>query len=162
MPILTANQLEPMQYCFINNKLHSIVRSGLHSTKLDRVNRPLETIIHTWLLFNTGTCSVTPSSGIALSTNFTFSCEGWSDPESPLTYKFFHGNNQSKALFYYRTIASGVSISHSDWLPSGEESNNYTLPVSMEIRDAMGSSSFVQFLLRVSEDLDVFQGFREL
>ncbi|XP_028413722.1 uncharacterized protein LOC114536576 [Dendronephthya gigantea] len=96
-----------------------------------------------------GTCSVTPSFGISLSTNFTFACERWSDHESPLTYKFFYGSNQSKTLFYYRTIASGVSISHTDRLPAGEESNNYTLSVSVEITDAIGSSSFEEFLLRV-------------
>ncbi|XP_028413717.1 uncharacterized protein LOC114536572 [Dendronephthya gigantea] len=132
------------------------LQSGKKYTLAFRASRPTGVIgeQRTTLRVNSppsgGTCSVTPSSGISLSTNFTFSCEGWSDSESPLTYKFFYGSNQSKTLFYYRTIASGVSISHTDWLPSGEESNNYTLAVSMEIADAFGSSSIEHFPIQVS------------
>lgn len=35
-----------------------------------------------------GGCSVTPSEGFVLTTEFNFSCSGWSDDELPLTYEF--------------------------------------------------------------------------
>ncbi len=99
-----------------------------------------------------GTCDVSPSSGVALSTNFTFTCAGWTDPESPLTYEFSYGNNQSETLFYYRTIASGESISLTDWLPAGEQSSNYTQIVTVKVKDSYGSGSNAeQFMIQVSE-----------
>ena len=101
--------------------------------------------------FASGKCELSPLSGIALSTNFTFTCEGWSDPEPPLTYEFSYGKNEGKALLYHRTLASGTNISHTCLLPPGEESENYTLVVTVKIKDMLGSSSEQQFLVQVSE-----------
>ena len=103
--------------------------------------------------FTSGTCTVSPLSGIALSTNFTFTCEGWSDPDSPLTYEFSYGNNESEVLFYYRKLASGTTISYTDWLSAGEESNHYTHTVTVKIKDIFGSSSKKEFSVQVSDRL---------
>ena len=100
-----------------------------------------------------GTCGVLPLSGIALSTNFTFICEGWTDLEPPLTYEFSYGNNQTETLFYYRTIASDMLISHTDWLPPGEKSSNYTLTVTVKVKDSYGSHSSEKFSVQVSEHM---------
>ena len=35
-----------------------------------------------------GNCSVTPESGYAVTTEFTISCQGWSDEDLPLCYEF--------------------------------------------------------------------------
>ena len=101
--------------------------------------------------FISGTCAISPLSGIALSTNFTFTCERWSDPDSPLIYEFSYGNNESEVLFYYRKLASGTTISYTDWLSAGEESNNYAHIVTIRIKDLFGSSSKEEFLVQVSE-----------
>lgn len=101
--------------------------------------------------FTSGTCELSPLSGVALSTSFTFTCEGWNDPDTPLTYEFLYGNSESKVLLYYRTLASGTNISHTFRLPPGEESDNYTLVVTAKIKDTLGSSLNQQFAVQVSE-----------
>jgi hypothetical protein len=48
-------------------------------------------------------------------------------------------------MFLYRTIPSGVSISVTDWLVAGDESNNYTQTVQFTIKDDLGSKA-VQYI----------------
>jgi hypothetical protein len=37
-----------------------------------------------------GSCSITPNTGIALSTNFTLTCSGWTDPDGSISqYQYF-------------------------------------------------------------------------
>jgi hypothetical protein len=92
-----------------------------------------------------GNCSVSPLSGVALSTIFTFRCDKWTDPESPLVYEFSYGGNQSWTMFSYRIIPSGIDISVTDWLVAGGESNNYTLTVQFTVKDDIGSKA-VQYV----------------
>ncbi|CAB4035285.1 Hypothetical predicted protein, partial [Paramuricea clavata] len=131
------------------------LQPGKKYTLAFQASRPTGTLgeLRTTLLVNSppagGTCAVSPSSGIALSTNFTFTCDGWTDPESPLTYEFSYGNNQTETLFHFRTIASGTKFSLVDWLPAGEESSNYTLTVTAKVKDSYGSSSIEQFMIQV-------------
>jgi hypothetical protein len=45
-----------------------------------------------------GLCFITPSTGIALSTNFTLACDGWSDPDGVVTqYQYFGNFSRNKA-----------------------------------------------------------------
>ena len=67
-----------------------------------------------------------------------------------MTYEFSYGSNQTETLFYYRTIASDTPISHTDWLPIGEKSSNYTLIVKIKVKDSYGSHSDEQFMIQVS------------
>ena len=108
-------------------------------------------LLYLTFYFTAGSCSISPLSGVALSTNFTFNCEGWNDPDSPLTYEFSYGNNESETLFYYRKLPSGTNIKHTEWLSAGEESSNYTHVVTIKIKDSFGSSSKEEFLVQVSE-----------
>ena len=82
---------------------------------------------------------------MALSTNFTFKCDKWADPESPLIYEFANGRNKSQTIFFYRTSPSGNNIGVTNWLVSGDESNNYTLTVQFTIKDDLGSKA-VQYI----------------
>lgn len=82
---------------------------------------------------------------MALSTKFTFRCDKWTDPQPPLVYELSYGGNQSQTMFLYRTIPSGVSISVTDWLVAGDESNNYTQTVQFTIKDDLGSKA-VQYI----------------
>ena len=74
-----------------------------------------------------------------MSTNFSFACEKWTDPESPLAYEFSYGNQQSQTIFAYRISASGSDIDVSELLVTGDENNNHTLTVQFTIKDSLGS-----------------------
>jgi hypothetical protein len=88
-----------------------------------------------------GNCDVSPSAGVAMSTNFTFSCDEWIDSESPLVYEFSYGGNQSQTIFLYRNGPANVRIGVTDWLVAGDESRNYTLTVQFTIKDSLGSKA---------------------
>ena len=85
-----------------------------------------------------------------MQTNFTFSCEKWIDLESPLTYEFSYGSKDSKTIFFYRTVASGVSISVTKWLPVVDKLNDYNLNVSVHIKDSLGAATVREFTLKVT------------
>jgi hypothetical protein len=76
-----------------------------------------------------------------LSTNFTFTCEKWADPESPLTYEFSYGDKGGETIFAYRMSSSGFDVRVTNWLVAGDENNNYTLNVQFTIKDSLGSAS---------------------
>ena len=99
------------------------------------------------IIFYLGSCSVSPLSGVALSTEFTFTCEGWTDPDSPLTYELSYGEKQ--AIIYYRTLTPGTKITRVDRLPPGDETNNFTLTVTIKVKDTYGSSTVEQFMIQV-------------
>ena len=78
---------------------------------------------------------------MALLTNFTFKCEKWSDPQSPLTYEFSFGDEQNQTMFAYRIRPSGVNIGITEWLVAGDEANNSTLTVQFTVKDSLGSAA---------------------
>lgn len=84
-----------------------------------------------------------------MQTNFTLTCEKWTDPEPPLTYEFSYGTQGSKAMFYHRTVASGQSISVTERLPVGDKLNDYTMNVTVDIKDSLGTRAVRNFLLKV-------------
>ena len=76
-----------------------------------------------------------------MSTNFTFTCVKWTDPESPLTYEFSYGKEQNQTIFAYRISPSGVDVRVTDWLLAGDENNNYIRTVQFTVKDILGSVS---------------------
>lgn len=94
----------------------------------------------------TGECSVSPLSGLALSTNFTLRCDKWTDNESPLIYEVSYGGNKSQTIFAYSSSPSGVDVSITSWLVAGDESKNYTLTVAFNVKDSLGSKAAVQYV----------------
>ena len=83
---------------------------------------------------------------MALSTNFTFTCDKWVDDQSPLTYELSYGGDKSKTIFAYYTGLSGVDASVTSWLVAGDESKNYTLTVAFTVKDSLGSRAAVQYV----------------
>ena len=91
-----------------------------------------------------GSCDVTPKTGEELDTIFIFSCSGWQDEHQPLTYEmfYFHPNKSEEhpvsplngVLFFF-----GPSLeSYRAILPMGKIENNYSVNVTVIIRDAYG------------------------
>lgn len=107
-----------------------------------------------------GSCDVTPKTGEELDTIFTFSCSGWQDEHQPLTYEMFYSHpNKSEeypvsplneVLFFF-----GPSLeSHRAILPTGKKENNYSVNVTIVIRDAYGE--YVDKKLRIQVKLAFF------
>ena len=84
-----------------------------------------------------GTCSIEPSSGIALRTYFTLSCSGWTSSNTPLSYQFqlqlFHGLTS--------VVYHGLNTSVESLLPSGDLSQNFTLKLNVTVIDSNGASA---------------------
>lgn len=84
-----------------------------------------------------GTCSIEPSSGIALRTYFTLSCSGWTSSSTPLSYQFqlqpFHGLTS--------VVYHGLNTSVESLLPSGDLSQDFTLKLNVTVIDSNGASA---------------------
>ena len=52
-------------------------------------------------------------------------------------------------MFYHRTVASGQSISVTERLPVGDKLNDYTMNVTVDIKDSLGTRAVRNFLLKV-------------
>ena len=84
-----------------------------------------------------GTCSITPSNGTSLKTNFNLSCSDWESDSNPLSYRFqYQLQNGLHGLLY-----DGSNSSVSSWLPSGNLSWNYTVKVNVTVSDKNGVSA---------------------
>ncbi|XP_028408505.1 sperm receptor for egg jelly-like [Dendronephthya gigantea] len=88
-----------------------------------------------------GRCSVSPLSGVALSTNFTFRCENWTDTDSPLVYEVSYVRSESKTMLFHRSHPPGANISVTDWLVVGDKNKNYSLTVEFTVKDTVGSKT---------------------
>ena len=93
---------------------------------------------------------MSPLTGVAMRTKFTLSCENWEDSESPLTYVFSYESRGSETVLFYRTVASGVSISVTDWLPVGDAQNDYNLSVIIHIKDILGAKNERVLIVKVN------------
>lgn len=100
-----------------------------------------------------GSCDVTPKTGEELDTIFTFSCGGWQDEHQPLTYEMFY-SHPNKSEEYPVSPLNGVLFffgpsleSHRAILPTGKKENNYSVNVTIVIRDAYGE--YVDKKLRI-------------
>ena len=63
-----------------------------------------------------GECSIKPTSGISLETNFTLSCSGWKSDSEPLSYQFqYQLYNGLNSVIYH-----GLNNSVVSQLPSGD------------------------------------------
>ena len=84
-----------------------------------------------------GTCSISPSNGTSLKTNFNLSCSDWESDSNPLSYRFqYQLQNGLHGLLY-----DGCNSSVSSWLPSGNLSWNYTVKVNVTVSDKNGVSA---------------------
>ena len=86
-----------------------------------------------------GKCSVSPLSGVILTTEFTFTCTDWQDADLPLQYEFVYFTNNNLRNVVYK----GVKSSKETTLPAGEESENFTIDFRVRIADLFGAFSEV-------------------
>ena len=95
-----------------------------------------------------GTCTITPSSGISLKTNFNLTCSNWTSDVTPLTYQFRYqlGNG------LYSVIYHGENNSIISWLPPGNQSDNNRVKFVVTVTDKYGASApAVSLTVRVSK-----------
>lgn len=93
-----------------------------------------------------GLCSADPTTGYALETEFSLSCNLWTDDDIPLTYQYRVKLPLSdRALCDYQESAIFDTI-----LPSTDSGNTTVVAI---IRDALGSEASVDMTVTVSESL---------
>ena len=63
-----------------------------------------------------GTCSITPSRGIALKTDFNLTCSDWKSDSNPLSYQFQYQLENG----LYSMIYHGLNSTVISWLPPGK------------------------------------------
>lgn len=92
-----------------------------------------------------GACFGSPTKGDALVTKFHIWCDGWKDPDMPLSYEFYYKNDEGKlVLFYY-----GPHNSTYAELPLGNPARDYTLEIHMKVLDIFKSATHYSLLLQV-------------
>ena len=84
-----------------------------------------------------GTCTITPSSGISLKTDFNLSCTDWISDVTPLKYTFQYQLENG----LYSTIYHGLNNSVISWLPPGNRSDNYKVKFVITVTDKYGASA---------------------
>ena len=84
-----------------------------------------------------GTCSITPSSGFSLKTEFNLTCSNWKSDSTPLSYQFQY--RLQKGL--YSMLYNGLNSTFIFWLPPGNTSENYTIKVVVTVTDTFGASA---------------------
>ncbi|XP_015751283.1 PREDICTED: sperm receptor for egg jelly-like isoform X1 [Acropora digitifera] len=82
-----------------------------------------------------GNCSVTPESGYAVTTEFTISCQGWSDDDLPLCYEFRYHTNTGGFV-----IQRGSSAKTTTRLPVGNPFFEYAIGLEVLITDGLGAA----------------------
>ena len=85
-----TNQVTLMPDLFSSNPSIRLWQVQL-SINADNVTGVSSMIYKTNSLPTNGTCSVSPSSGLALSTYFVISCSGWVDPDGSVTRYDYYG-----------------------------------------------------------------------
>ena len=92
-----------------------------------------------------GACFGSPTRGDALVTKFHIWCDGWEDPDMPLSYEFYYKNDEGKlVLFYY-----GFHNYTNSELPLGNPARDYTLEIHMKILDIFKSGTHYSLQLQV-------------
>ena len=88
-----TNQVTLMPDLFSSNPSISFWQVQL-SISADNMTGVSSMIYKTNSLPTNGSCSVSPSSGLALSTYFVISCAGWIDPDGSVTRYDYYGKKQ--------------------------------------------------------------------
>ena len=92
-----------------------------------------------------GRCYVDNALGEAFTTVFNFTCEGWTDEEPPLTYKFHFINPSGVEQLLQRSKSPAVSTK----LPVGFSDNDYKIPINVFIADSAGVGRDVKIIVKV-------------
>ena len=92
-----------------------------------------------------GVCSVSPTSGATLTTEFTFACMNWQDPDLELQYQFIYFTNNNLLSVAYEGVKSRLSTN----LPAGERKNNFTIDFRVRVVDISGAYTEVRTPVQV-------------
>ena len=84
-----------------------------------------------------GTCSIIPSSGFSLKTEFNLTCSNWKSDSTPLSYQFQYKLENG----LYSMLYNGLSSTFIFWLPPGNTPENYTIKVVVTVTDTFGASA---------------------
>ena len=80
-----------------------------------------------------GTCSITPSNGISMKTDFNLTCSHWKSDSTPLSYQFQYRLENG----LYSMLYDGWNNTVISWLPP----ENYALKVVVTVTDTFGASA---------------------
>ena len=84
-----------------------------------------------------GTCDVTPTSGEELHTKFSFTCSFWKDEDLPLNYEVFYSRDKDGVSV---SAVNGPILKNTQVIfPAGREEFNYTLKISISVKDVYGA-----------------------
>ena len=92
-----------------------------------------------------GACNVSQTSGVTLTTEFTFQCINWQDPDLQLQYEFIYLTNNNLLNVAYK----GVKTSLTTKLPAGERKNNFTIDFRVRVADILGAYTEVRTPVQV-------------
>lgn len=81
-----------------------------------------------------GVCSVSPTSGVTLTTEFHFTCDNWEDPDLQLRYEFIYLTHNNLLNVAY----TGIKTSITTKLPAGEKKNNFTIDFRVRVTNMFG------------------------
>lgn len=85
-----------------------------------------------------------------MKTSFTISCENWIDPDAPLSYEFSYQNNGVRIVYSYVTARIGGRVTSTDWLPIGDQKNDFHLTVTVQVKDKFGSKTKQDYTVQVN------------
>ena len=95
-----------------------------------------------------GRCTINPSSGFSLNTDFNLSCSDWITDVTPLTYQFQYQLDNG----LYSVVYHGLNNSIISWLPPGNRSDNYKVHFLIAVTNKYGASApTVNLSVRVSK-----------
>ena len=95
-----------------------------------------------------GVCNVSPLSGITLTTEFTFKCLNWQDPDRQLQYQFSYLTDNNLLNVVYK----GVKTSLTTKLPAGEKKHNFTIDFRVRVADILGTFIEVRTPVQVTKE----------
>lgn len=115
----------------------------LYGRREKGVNGKTERVFLTNEVPKGGACFASPPVGDALVTKFHIWCEGWTDPDMPMSYEFYYRNEEDKLiLFFYGPHNSTYSE-----LPLGNPAHNYTMEIYVKVLDFFkGEANYSLFL----------------
>ncbi|CAH3178149.1 unnamed protein product, partial [Porites lobata] len=124
-------------------------RIRLYSRREKGVRGKTESMLLTNEVPRAGACFAFPLRGNALMTKFHIWCDGWTDADMPLSYKFFYKNEGKLVLFYY-----GLHNFTRAELPLGDPANNYTIEIEVKVLDFYkGEANYSLSLQSVEPDM---------
>ena len=92
-----------------------------------------------------GTYSVSPSSGVTLTTEFNFTCSNWQDPDLPLQHEFIYLTSNNLLNVVYKGAKTSVTTK----LPAGENKYNFTVEFRVRVADMFGAFTEVRIPVQV-------------